>query len=108
MKEILWYLCLFPSLSPILLPRLYETIEARLPFWIDANSTFVQYSFLVVLILFFLFIQNTSHRSLLTHKNYTKHIIHTGPTHETHKTHKKFFSENIRNTHTQEKFSPNT
>ena len=29
---------------------LYETIEARLPFWIDANSTFVQYLFLVVLI----------------------------------------------------------
>ena len=40
-------------------------------------------------ILFF-FIQNTSHRSFLTHNNYTKHIIHTGPKHETHKTHKNF------------------
>ena len=57
----------------------------------------------------FLFIQNTSHCSLLTHTNYTKHIIHTGPTHETHKTHERFFSENIRNIYTQqEKFSPNT
>ena len=34
----------FPNIA-----RLYETIEARLPFWIDANSTFVQYLFLVVL-----------------------------------------------------------
>ena len=35
----------FPNIA-----RLYETIETRLPFWIDANSTFVQYLFLVVLI----------------------------------------------------------
>ena len=41
--------------------------------------------FFIFLFIFFL-IQNISHRSLLTHKNYTKHIIHTGPTHETHKT----------------------
>ena len=58
---------------------------------------------------FFLFIQNPSHCSLLTHTNYTKHIIHTGPTHETHKTPERFFSENIRIIYTQqEKFSPNT
>ena len=47
-------------------------------------------------LLFLLFIQNTSHCSLLTHTNYTNHIIHTGPTHETHKTHERFFSEIIR------------
>ena len=35
----------FPNIA-----RLYETIEVRLPFWIDANSTFVQYLFLVVFI----------------------------------------------------------
>ena len=35
----------FPNIA-----RLYETIEVRLPFWIDANLTFAQYLFLVVLI----------------------------------------------------------
>ena len=58
---------------------------------------------------FSLFIQNTSHHSLLTHTKYTKHIFHTGPGHETHKTHKSFCSENIWNTYTQQKkFSQNT
>ena len=63
----------------------------------------------VCLFVFVFLIQNTSHRSLLTHINYTKHIIHTGPTHETHKAHKRFFSENILiYTHNKRKFSPNT
>ena len=35
----------FPNIA-----RLYETIEAGLPLWIDVNSTFVQYLFPVVLI----------------------------------------------------------
>ena len=42
------------------------------------------------LVLFFIYIQDTSHHSLLTHTKYTKHIIHTGPAHETHKTNKRF------------------
>ena len=70
------------------------------------NSLSRQYFVLFDHFFLILFIRNTSHRSLLTHKNYTKHIIHTGPTHETHK---RFVSENIRNTYTQQdKFSPNT
>ena len=36
---------LFPNIA-----RLYETMEARLSIWIDANSTFVQYLFLAILI----------------------------------------------------------
>ena len=78
--------------------------RGRLAWWLLAFLCCVKCCFFI-----YFFIQNTSHRSLLTYKNYTKHIIHAGPTHETHKTHKRFFSENIRNTYTQqEKFSPNT
>ena len=42
-KENVWYLWLFPSLSSISLD--YKTMEAWLPSWINANSTFVQYPF---------------------------------------------------------------
>ena len=70
---------------------------------LDAFSLSLSLSLSFFLFIFILlFIQNTSHRSLLRHTNYTKHIIHTGPTHETHKTPKRFFGENIRNTYTQQ------
>ena len=49
MKEIAMVF-MFISITFLNIARLCETVEARLPFCIDANSTFVQYLILVVLI----------------------------------------------------------